>query len=174
MLFDSQEHKDWLQEQLKLHQEPKHKKRRDGEWGMTESDTVETALWNFPNDVWSVGPLKRLRCVQYQTDTFYGGGRRRVLIFFFLMLRRNKFNFNLCDSTWVFFNTHLSGIQKDPLIIFFFLGLLEYSFISKEQQKKTQGTKSWGTDYFCNMHSSSLTHPWNTELLEMKTWNGNP
>lgn len=142
MLFDSQEHKDWLQEQLKLHQEPKHKKRRDGEWGMTESDTVETALWNFPNDVWSVGPLKRLRCVQYQTDTFYGGGRRRVLIFFFfLMLRRNKFNFNLCDSTWVFFNMHLSGIQKDPLIIFFFLVCLNIPLFQRNSKKDTRDQK---------------------------------
>lgn len=59
------------------------KKRRDGERGMAGSDTVETALWNFPNDVWSVGPLKPLRCVRYQTDVFRGGGRRGVLMGFF-------------------------------------------------------------------------------------------
>lgn len=33
MLFDSQEHKDWLQERVKLHQEPKYKKAGGGgEW----------------------------------------------------------------------------------------------------------------------------------------------
>lgn len=36
-------------------------KRRDAEWGMVESDTVETTLWNFPNDIWSVSPLKLLQ-----------------------------------------------------------------------------------------------------------------
>lgn len=44
MLFDSQEHKDWLQEQLKLHQEPEHKEKKG--WGA--GNGRKWYCWNGP------------------------------------------------------------------------------------------------------------------------------